>query len=192
MSNDQTLGFFTDGIAVVLDGADAEAYARLGLAVLAGGDHSGAIASAEQALALCPNLAAGHGALGVSLAYAGRPQEGLAALQACIRLDPRGPYLVNRLTQVALAHFFCKDYQAAANAATLAIKSFPTFGSPYRWLAAALGMLGHTEQAQAALQTAVRISPAEIDFQVCNRPAWFRPQEHALMINGLTKAGWMA
>ena len=149
-------------------------------------------ATAEHALALCPNLAAGYGALGVALAYAGRPQEGLAVLQACIRLDPCGPYLVNRLTQVALTHFFCKDYQAAAAAATLAIKSFPEFVSPYRWLAAALGMLGRSEEAHTALQTAVRISPAEIDLQVRNRPAWFRPQEHLLMVEGLTKAGWTA
>lgn len=33
--------------AVTLDGADSEAHARLGLALLAGGDHSGAIATAE-------------------------------------------------------------------------------------------------------------------------------------------------
>ena len=33
-------------------------------------------------------------ALGVILAYSGRPKEGLAALKTCIRLDPRAPSLV--------------------------------------------------------------------------------------------------
>ena len=177
--------------AVALDGSDAEAHARLGLALLAGGDHKAAIASARHALVLCPNLAAGHGALGVALSYAGHPQEGLMALQACVQLDPFGPYLVNRLNQIALAHFFCRNYQAAADAATLAIQSFPTFPSPYRWLAAALGMLGRTEPAHAALQEAIRLSPSEIDVQIRNRPPWFRPQEHSLMREGLAKAGWM-
>ena len=77
--------------AVALDGGNAEAHARLALALLARGDHQGASSQAEQALTICPNLAAAHGALGVALAYSGRPREGLAALKTCIRLDPRAP-----------------------------------------------------------------------------------------------------
>ena len=92
--------------AVTLDGGDAEAHARLALALNARGDHQGALAQAEEALALCPNLAAAHGARGVILAYAGRPADGLAALETCIRLDPRAPFLVNLLNQVTLAHLF--------------------------------------------------------------------------------------
>ena len=46
------------------------------LVVFARGDHQGARAQAERALAICPNLAAAHGALGVILAYSGRPKEG--------------------------------------------------------------------------------------------------------------------
>ena len=57
---------------------------RLALALNARGEHQGARAEAERALALCPNLPAVHGALGVILAYSGRPKEGLAALETCI------------------------------------------------------------------------------------------------------------
>src|SRR5713101_881337 len=63
--------------AVSLDSGDAEAHSRLALALNARGDHRGARAQAERALALCPNLAAAHGALGVILAYSGQPKEGL-------------------------------------------------------------------------------------------------------------------
>jgi len=77
--------------AVALDSGNAEAHSRLALALNARGDHQGARAQAERALELCPNLAAAHGALGVILAYSGRPKEGLAALETCIRLDPRDP-----------------------------------------------------------------------------------------------------
>ena len=176
--------------AVALDGGDAEAHARLALALVARGDHAGACGQAERALELCPNLAAAHGALGVALAYSGRPRDGLAALEKCIRLDPRSPSLVNRLTQLALAHYFCGDYDAALEAAQRAIRSFPDFPSPYRWAAAALGALGRTAEAKDALQKAIAVSPAEFDFQVCERPPWFRPQEHAHMIDSLRKAGW--
>ena len=176
--------------AVALNGTDAEAHARLALALNARGDHQGARAQAEQALTLCPNLAVAHGALGVILAYSGRPQEGLAALETCIRLDPRHPSQVNRLNQVALAHYFCRDYEAAVKAVEQAIRSFPDFPSPYRWLAAALGELGRTEAAKDVLEKAIRVSPASFAFQVNNRPPWFRPQDHAHMLDGLRKAGW--
>jgi adenylate cyclase len=176
--------------AVELDAGNADAHSRLALALLAGGDHQGARVQAERALAICPNLTAAHGALGVALAYSGQPNEGLAALKTCIRVDPRDPSLVNRLNQVALAHYFCRDYEASVEAAERAIRSFPDFPSPCRWLAAALGELGRTAEAKAALEKAVAISPASSDFQVRERPPWFRPQEHAHMLEGLRKAGW--
>jgi adenylate cyclase len=176
--------------AVAVDAANAEARARLALALLARGDHAGAREQAEQALAICPNLAAAHGALGIVLAYAGEPERGLAALQRCIRLDPRGPFLVNRLNQVALAQYFCRDYAGAVDAAERAIRAFPNFPSPYRWLAAALGQLGRAEEGRRAWEKAQQLSPAEWDFQVRNCPAWFRPEGHTHMIEGLTKAGW--
>ncbi len=176
--------------AVVLDRSNAEAHARLALALLARGDHQGASSQAEQALDLCPNLAAAYGALGVALAYSGRPREGLAALKTCIRLDPRAPSLVNRLNQVALAHYFCRDYEATVEAAKRAMRSFPEFPSPYRWLAAALGELGQTAEAKEALEKAITVSPASFDFQVRERPPWFRPEDHAHMLDGLRKAGW--
>lgn len=176
--------------AVALDGGDAEAHARLSLALVARGDHAGACAQAERGLSLCPNLAAAHGALGVALAYSGRPRDGLAALEQCIRLDPRSPSLVNRLTQLTLAHYFCGDYEATLEAAKRATRSFPDFPSPYRWAAAALGALGRTAEAKAALQKAIAVSPEAFDFQVLERPPRFRPQEHEHMLDGLRKAGW--
>ncbi len=175
--------------AVALDGADAEAHARLALALLARGDHAGADAEAGHALALCPNLAAAHGARGVALAYGGRPRDGVAALEACIRLDPRAPTMVNRLNQLALALYFCRDYHAAVAAAERAIRAFPDFPSPYRWRAAALGALGEDAQAAEALAKAIAVSTAAFEFQVRQRPPWFRPQDHAHMLDGLRKAG---
>jgi adenylate cyclase len=176
--------------AVALDGGDAEARSRLALALNARGDHQGAQAEAERALTICPNLAAAYGPLGVALTYSGRPREGLAALETCIRLDPRTPSLMNRLNQVALAHYFCRDYEATVEAAKKAIRSFPGNPSPFRWLAAALGQLGRTVEAKEALEKAITVSPASFDMNVHKRPPWFRPEDHAHMLEGLRKAGW--
>ncbi len=97
---------------------------------------------------------------------------------------------MNRLNQIALAHYFCRDHEAAIEAANRAIRLFPDFPSPYRWLAAALGELGRTTEAKAALEKAIAVSPDSFELQVHERPPWFRPEEHAHMLDGLRKAGW--
>ena len=127
--------------AVALDGGDAEARARLAIALGSRGDHKGAQAEAERALAISPNLADAHGALGVVMTFSGRPKEGLAALKTCIRLDPRAPSLVFRLFQIALALYFCREYAAAVEAARQAIRSIPDYSRSYVVLAAALGQM---------------------------------------------------
>lgn len=176
--------------AVALAPGNGEARARLALALLARGEHDGALREARESLRLCAQLAAGHGALGVVLAYSGHAKEAIDALNACLKLDPRGPFLVNRLNQLALAHYLAGDWEDAARRAIDATRSFPGFPSPYRWGAAALGQLGRAREGAKMLQQAIALSPAEFDFQVKRRPPWFRPQDHELMIDGLRKAGW--
>jgi adenylate cyclase len=107
-------------------------------------------------------LADAHGALGVTLTFAGRPKEGLAALETCIRLDPHAASLVYRLVQVAVALYFCREYAAAVEAMKPAIRSFPPRSVHYTYLAAALRQLGRTEEARQALEKAISIAPAEI------------------------------
>ena len=111
--------------------------------------------SSERALAITPNLALAHGVLGRTLVYSGRPTEGLAAMQTCIRLDPRAPSLASNLIQVAVAHYFGRDYGAAADAAKRVIRTYPEFPQAYRWLATALGQLGQNDEAMEALKKAI-------------------------------------
>jgi len=178
--------------AVALDGGDAEARSRLAIAIGARGDHQGAQAEVERALAISPNLADAHGALGVVLTFSGRPKEGLAALKTCVRLDPRAPSLVYRLAQIALALYFCREYAAAVEAARRAIRSFPDHSHPYGVFAAALGQMGRTEEAKEALEKA--ISPERLDSWVRGlvrgRYPVFRPEDYAHLLEGLRKAGW--
>jgi len=174
--------------AIALDPADAQAHAFLAITLMQGGDHEGARAEAEQALIINPNLARAHGSLGATLIFSGRPQEGLAALRICIRLDPRDPELVIRWLQVAQAHYFSHEYEAAVEAATRAVRTFPDYPTAYRWLAPALGQLGRTGEAKAALAKAM--APLAFDLHVRNRVPWMRPEDHAHMLEGLRKAGW--
>ena len=129
------------------------------------------------------------------LTYSGRPKEGLATLKTCIRLDPRAPSLVLRLGQIAVALYFCREYAAAVEAARQAIRSFPDRPRYYPILAAALGQMGRTAEARDALEKAIAIAPAGFDSwvrgYVLERHPGLRPEDHAHMLEGLGKAGWV-
>ena len=176
--------------AVALDGADAEARSCLGWALQARGDAEGALAEIERALSMSPNLAIAHGHRGATLIFAGRPKEGLTALETCIRLDPRDPYLAVRLLHIACGLYLCSEYEASIEASKRLIRSYPDFPMIYRWSAAALGQLGRPAEAKEALEKAVSRTPAAFDMYVRNRAPWFRPEDHVHLVEGLRKAGW--
>src|ERR1700730_5788057 len=134
--------------ALALNGADAEARSLLSGALWRRGDYEGALAEAERALATTPSLAIAHHMLAQPLIFSGRPKEGLAALERSIRLDPRDPRSAARLNQMALGFYFSRDYTAAVEVAKRAIRSYPDFALPYRWLAAALGQIGRKAEAR--------------------------------------------
>jgi adenylate cyclase len=120
----------------------------------------------------------------------GRPEEGLASLRMSIRLDPRDPFAAIRLMHVGSALYFCRDYEAAVEAATHAIRSYPDFPLTYRWLAASLAQARRIETAREALDKAIETAPASFDMYVRGRPPWMRPEDHAHILEGLRKAGW--
>jgi adenylate cyclase len=176
--------------AVALDGADAEARSALGRTLWVKGDYEGARTEAERALATSPNLADAHGTLAAALIFAGRPREGLVALERSLRLEPRGPTSATRLQQIAISLYFCHEYEAAIAAAKRTIRLYPEFPNTYRWLAAALGQTGPPEEAREALEKAISFAPADFDMYVRQRVPWHRLEDYAHMLEGLRKAGW--
>jgi adenylate cyclase len=176
--------------AVSLDGADAEARSCLGWALQARGEAEDALAEIERALCMSPNLAIAHGHRGATLIFAGRPKEGLTALNACLRLDPRDPYLAVRLLHIACGLYFCGEYEASIEAAKRLMRSYPDFPMIYRWSAAALGQLGRAKEAREELEKAISRAPGAFDMYVRKRAPWFRPEDHAHLVEGLRKAGW--
>ena len=139
---------------------------------------------------MSPNLALVHGTLGEILIFSGRPKEGLAAVQTAIRLDPHDPKLANRLNNIAVALYLSSEYDAAVAAAKRAVRANPDFPLAYRWLAASLGQLGRTAEAQEALQKAIAVAPASFDMYVRRRVPWHRQEDYDHMLDGLRKAGW--
>jgi adenylate cyclase len=154
------------------------------------GDHQGALDEAERALATSPNLASAYGARGVALLYSGQPRQGLAALQDCLRRDPRSPARHAHLQQSIIAHYLCGEYEAAVEAAYRSIRAFPDNWPHNRWLAAALGQLGRSAEAKEVLEKAIASAPSDFDMNVRHRRPWLRPEDYEHMLDGLHKAGW--
>ncbi len=176
--------------AVGLDGADAEARSCLGWALQARGEREGALVEIERALAMSPNLAVAHWQRGATLIFSGRPKEGLDAHETCIRLDPRDPFMAVRLLHIACGLYFAGEYEGVIEAAKRLILSYPDFPMIYRWPAAALGQLGRKAEAKEWLEKAISGAPAAFKMYVSNRVPWFRPEDHAHLVEGLRKAGW--
>jgi adenylate cyclase len=177
--------------AITLDSSDAGARSCLSWAFHIEGDQESAIAEAERALALCPNLGSAHRNLGAALLFSGRPREGLASLEAALRLDPRNErVLPHHLLRVAIALYYAREYESAVEAAKRAIRAYPDFPfAPYQLVAAALGQLERTEEARAALEKAIAVTPAAFD-PFADRPPWIRPEDRVHLLEGLRKAGW--
>jgi adenylate cyclase len=186
----ETSGLALARRAVSLDGNDAEARACLAENLMRRGDYEGALAEAELALAISPNLGEAYGILGAALMWSGEPRKGRAALEKSIRLDPRNPNLNRVLVDITISYYLSREYDAAVEAGKRGIRSFPDHSNHYRWLAAALGQTGRIDEAKEVLAKAIAMAPAAFDMFVRRRVPWHRPEDHAHMLEGLRKAGW--
>ena len=82
------------------------------------------------------------------------------------------------------------DYENAVAAARRLIADRPDHPYAYRWLAAALGQLGRSDEARAALDKAIAIAPDVFRLYVEQRVPWMRQAVYDHMLEGLRKAGW--
>ena len=92
--------------------------------------------------------------------------------------------------QLATSYYYEGDYAEAVEAQRRTLARYPNVYTAYRWLAAALGQLGRTEEARAALRKAMELSPQAFEFYTSRRPLWHRPEDYEHMLDGLRKAGW--
>ena len=176
--------------AISIDPLDPGAHAGMGWVLFLRGQLEDASAEARQALAIQPSLPSAQHLLGAVLLFRSSPREGLEALHESIRLDPHYSSRHIVFVQIAVAHYFLREYDAAVAAADKATRLFPEHPWSYRWLAAALGQAGRVGEASRALQKAIAVAPKSFDTSVRQRPASWRLEDYEHMLEGLRKAGW--
>jgi adenylate cyclase len=176
--------------AVNLDSMDASAIAASSWVLFYRGNLEAALMQASKAVVANQNDATAHLTEGNALLYLGRPTEARAALLKAIKLSPRDPFGGLTLSNVAVSHYFERNYLLAAEVAESVTHSYPNFPNSYRWLAAALGQLGRIAEAEVALKRGIGLSASGFRFFTQTRPPWLSGQHYEHMLEGLRKAGW--
>ena len=116
-----------------------------------------------------------------------KPADALVFMERVIRLDPGWSHMHMQL--LGQAHFLLHNFETAAvvfRERTLIARETDIGRG---WLAAALGHLGEVDEAQAVWADLIAIRP---DFRMASRLARFqysRPEDPALALEGLVKAG---
>ena len=177
--------------AIALDPEDFSVLATLSAISLYNyADYDAALEHAEHAISVNPNDFFAHLSKGRAFAFGGRAAHAEEPLLIALRLSPRDPLKSSALNTLAAARYFRGDYAEAAKLEQRAIRDYPGYPVPHRWLAASLGQLNRADVARGALYQAVAISQTSFDFFVGSRPPFFRPEDHEHMLDGLRKAGW--
>ena len=176
--------------AIAIDPEDADARAMVAMAAMVSGNMYEAHDQVQLARANSPNSPTALAMEGHVLLHTGRPVQARQAMAACLRLDPRGPLSAAMLHRIAITYYYERDYDNSAEASLRCLARYPGAVATYRWLAAALGQLGRMEEARAALDKALELSPRLFELYTRRRPPWHRPEDFEHMLDGLRKAGW--
>ncbi len=175
--------------AIELDFDNPVAHATLAWITGDSGQHDLAVRHAQRALAISPNEVSGLLSMGRVLTFGGRADEALDPLLSAVQRSRNDPFGSLVWATLAVCHYFRRDFDACAEISRRMLRDFPEFTLIHKWLAASLGHLG-SDDASEALQEAIAILPTSFEYIARQRPPWFRPDDHALYLEGLTKAGW--
>jgi len=145
--------------AVSLD--DQEAFCHLAVARvrLARREYALALIACEAALKLNPHNAVAFCVFANALAYSGRLEDSLGALEEAIRLSPNDPWRPAFFSYGSMAHLLLGHFETAVEWARNAISLPNCQYWAYAHLAGALGRLGKVDEASAALAELVQMKP---------------------------------
>jgi adenylate cyclase len=124
----------------------------------------------EEALALNQNLAFAWGLSALTLAYLGRPDEGLERLQNVWRLNPFDPLNFYFWIVAGIAEFVAGRYNEAIVWLRKCRRANPRFLAGLRMLAASLAISGDEAAARAIAQELLAIEPS---FRVSAFVSWY-------------------
>ena len=165
------------------------AHDALGIALNWAKEFSEAIAAFEHSIALNPSNFQAYVSIGHSLTLAGRPDEGVTALEKGLELNPHDPRNHLYFAFLARAHLTARRYGDAIEWARTSIRRRPDILEPHVILTTALGHLDRLPEARTALGECERIDPTSMA-SLATWQRYERETDNEHFLQGLRKAGW--
>lgn len=138
---------------------EPRAHVILGAAQIATNRATEGIAECERALALDRNFAAAHASIGLAKCYMGRARETEGHILEALRLSPRDVQSFRWMQFAGTAKLQCGDDSAAVVWLRRSIERNRSHPPSHFALAAALGLQGMLEEAQAAARSGLALNP---------------------------------
>jgi len=145
-----------------------------------------AIKELKRTIALNPNSATGYVYLGQSLAYSGRPEEGIESIIKGMRLSPfpNSGYISN----LAIAYREAGRYEEAIAEYRKALKLEPNNSLAYISLSMTYALAGRFEEAREAYSEVLKIDP-QYSFEKGLKTYPYRPERTKIIRAAMQKAG---
>lgn len=177
-------------LAVELGKDDPVALARGGHALANFvGDLDAAVALIDRALALNQNFAAAWFLSSFVRIMRGEYDVAISQLAHSMRLSPLDPEMYRIQGGAALAHLCAGRYDEAAAWAQRALRGLPSFLIVFCILAASRALAGRNDEAQHAMQGVRRLDPTLRVSKIKDWLLFHRPENLAVLTEGLRKAG---
>jgi adenylate cyclase len=176
--------------ALELDPNDADAHGFRAHAAGSLGDYASDFDHIERAPSINPSCAMAYYFKGWLQIFTGQPAKGRDATLHSTRLDPRRASYPFVRSQIAMSYYIEGDYETTADEAARVIADRPDHPYAYRWLAAALGQLGRSDEARVVLDKAIATARDVFRMYVEQRVPWMGQAVYDHMLEGLRKAGW--
>lgn len=176
--------------AIELGKDDAVALARAGSALShLAGDLDGGVALLDRAKMLNPNLAAAWFLGGFVRVWRGDPDGAIGHFTQAMRLSPLDPEMYRIQAGMAAAHLFSERFDEASSWAAKSFRDLPTFLIAVAFIAASHALAGRTDEAQRAMR---HLRHLDSTLRISSIPDYLpihRPQDLAILSEGLRKAG---
>ena len=148
-----------------------------------------ALSALDRALFLNPNSASVLARSAWVRMYVSQPEKAMEQFHRVIRLSPLDPEMAFHLCGLAYAYMIASRYDEALGWARKSLEQMPLWTAAWRCVAVSAAYLGRTEEAEAAAERILALSPS-FSLSQCRRWIFFRDDEITEMfIEGLRRAG---
>ena len=176
--------------AVELGSNDAVALARAGSALShLAGDLDTSLALLDRAKMLNPNLASAWFLGGFVRIWRGTPEDAIKHLTQAMQLSPLDPEMYRMQVGMAAAHLFAKRFDEASLWAAKSFRALPTFGMAVAIVCASHALAGRSNEAKKAMLKLRQLDPSLRISKLSEYVPIRRPEDLALLSEGLQEAG---